>query len=79
MASIPNMRTAKLTRIDPIFFLLSFLEKSRNATPITASTGEKELGFNNLMKKLSLWIPERLKIQAVIVVPILAPKIIPTA
>ena len=44
-----------------------------------ARTGEKLAGFRNCIKKLSLSIPDKLKIQDVIVVPILAPMMIPMA
>ena len=47
--------------------------------PITARTGEKFDGFKNCIQKLSLSIPDKLKIHDVIVVPILAPMIIPIA
>ena len=48
-------------------------------TPISASIGEKEVGFNSCIKKLSLSIPVRLSIQEVTVVPIFAPMMTPTA
>ena len=51
----------------------------RSTIPISARIGAKELGLRRLIKKLLLSIPARLKIQAVTVVPILAPIIIPTA
>ena len=44
-----------------------------------ARIGEKDVGLNKRIIKLSLWIPVRLKIQEVTVVPILAPMITPTA
>ena len=79
IVSIPNIRTAKPTRIVPIsFFLSSFTNRSR-ITPINASTGEKEDGFSRLTKKLPLSIPARLSSQDVTVVPILAPMMTPTA
>ena len=39
--------------------------------------GEKDSGFNNLTKKFELSIPDKLKIQAVTVVPMLEPIITP--
>ena len=48
-------------------------------TPISARIGENELGFNNFTKKFELSIPARLRIHAVIVVPIFAPIMKPTA
>ena len=41
--------------------------------------GEKEVGFKNFINILLLSSPLKLKIQEVMVVPILAPMIIPTA
>ena len=48
-------------------------------TPIRANTGEKDEGFNSFRKKFPPSIPARLKIQLVMVVPILAPMMIPIA
>ena len=47
-------------------------------TPIRARTGVNEDGFKSLIKKLSPLSPVRLNIQAVTVVPTLAPIITPT-
>ena len=47
--------------------------------PTAANTGEKEEGFKICRKKLLLSMPDRLRIQEVMVVPMLAPMIIPTA
>ena len=79
MVSIPVISTAKPMRIWAISRFLSFLEDMRMMTPISASTGEKEVGFNSLIKKLPPWMPARLKIQLVMVVPMLAPIIMPIA
>ncbi len=79
MVSIPIISMAKPAIMEPISFLLSFLEKEIRLTPIMASTGEKEDGFKSCTKKLPLSMPERLKSHAVIVVPTLAPIITLTA
>ena len=60
------------------FFLLSFVSIIIKI-PINAKIGANEDGFKSCIKKFSLSIPVRLKIQEVIVVPTLAPMIIPTA
>ena len=44
-------------------------------TPIKASTGVKEVGLSSCTKKFPLSKPVRLRIQAVTVVPTLAPMI----
>ena len=44
-------------------------------TPTSASRGEKFSGLSMARNRLSLWMPVRLKSQAVRVVPMLAPKI----
>ena len=77
--SIPNISTAKPSIIVPMSFLRELFVNVSNIIPTIARIGEKELGFNRLIKKLLLSIPVRLKIQDVIVVPILAPIMIPTA
>ena len=77
--SIPNISTAKPSMIVPMSFLRELFVKVSKIIPIIARIGEKELGFSRLIKKLLLSIPVRLKIQDVIVVPILAPIMIPTA
>ena len=47
------------------------------AIPIRARTGVKEVGFKSCINILSLEIPPRLRIHEVMVVPILAPIIMP--
>ena len=51
----------------------------KKAEVVFALEGEKEVGFNIFIKILVLSMPLKLKIHDVIVVPILAPIIIPTA
>ena len=77
--SMPNINTANPRRIVPISFLRELLVKVRRIIPTIASTGEKDLGFKRLIKKLLLSIPVRLKSQEVTVVPIFAPIMMPTA
>ena len=74
---MPVINIANPIKIVPISFFFSFLENIIRITPITAKTGENEDGFNNWIKKLSLSIPDKLKIQDVIVVPTFAPIMIP--
>ena len=78
MRSIPYMRMANPTRPLPRSFLFSRFDTMIRIIPINASNGEKESGFSILIKILSLEIPIRLMIQAVIVVPIFEPMITPT-
>lgn len=54
------------------------MENRIRTTPISASIGENDVGLKSRIIKLSLWIPVRLKIHEVTVVPILAPMMIPT-
>ena len=58
-----------------MLFFRSLLESMTIKMPMRAIIGEKFSGFSILIQILSLWMPERLKIQEVSVVPILAPKI----
>ena len=70
---IPESEMENLTRqMDGI---VEFANKI-SETPITARIGEKLVGFNILIKKESPSTPDKLKIQAVIVVPMLEPMII---
>ena len=73
MVSMPNISTAKPSRIMPTSFFLSLLAIMVSPTPMSASTGVKEVGFKSWTKKFPLSSPVRLKIQAVTVVPTLAP------
>ena len=77
MASMPNMRVAKPSRIMPVSFFLSFLRKRYRTIPITARIGVKVEGLNICTSRLLPSMPERLKIHAVTVVPILAPMMTP--
>ena len=78
--SIPVIRTMKPRRTAPRFFFCSFFFKNIvNTIPITARIGAKEDGFNIFIIKLPPSSPVKLSNQAVIVVPTLAPMIIPTA
>ena len=47
---------------------MSFFRNTSITTPITARIGENDVGFNILIKKLSLSIPVRLNIHEVMVV-----------
>ena len=80
IVSIPNMSTAKPNRMLPIVF---FLEPSfpviMQIIPIAARTGENELGLSSLINTFPLLIPVSDRIHDVIVVPMLAPIIMPTA
>ena len=58
---------------------MSFFRNTSITTPITARIGENDVGFNILINKLSLSIPARLNIHEVMVVPMLAPIIMPIA
>ena len=59
----------------PVSRRLPLLPVIRKITPIRASTGVKEVGLSSCTKRLPLSMPVRLKIQAVTVVPTLAPMI----
>ena len=78
IVSIPNIKIANPSKISPISFFLS-LPDIYIIIPISARTGEKEDGFNMLIRKLELSIPVRLKSHEVIVVPMFAPMMIPIA
>ena len=79
MVSIPNISTENPIIMVAAFLYLSFLENNKKPTPIMARTGEKDVGFNNCMKKLSLSIPVSPSNHEVMVVPILAPMMTPMA
>ena len=80
IVSIPNISTAKPSKIFPAsFFLDSSLLVITRIIPIAARMGEKEEGFNIARNKLLPLIPVKDKIQDVMVVPILAPIMTPTA
>ena len=76
---IPNIRIANPVSSVPTVRFLSLLAIINRNTPIIARIGEKEEGFSILINTLELSIPVRLRIHEVIVVPTLAPMMIPTA
>ena len=78
MSCIPYISTAKPAMMIPTSLRFSFLLPIIIITPISAMTGEKFSGFNIEMNRLSLSIPERLRIHAVRVVPMLEPMMTPT-
>ena len=73
MKERPINRILKPTRISPIFFFFSDFVKSTRNAPIPKSSGAKNSGFITLPHSLMETI------HAVMVVPILAPMITPTA
>ena len=75
---IPNINTEKPIRIVPIFFLLFVFAAIIIITPTKARIGVKDSGFKSLRNIFDASSPVKLKIQAVIVVPTLAPIITPT-
>ena len=77
MVSIPNIKVAKPSRMVPTSFCLEDLENIIITVPISARMGVKEVGLNSCMNRLSLEMPPRERIQAVTVVPMLAPMITP--
>ena len=79
IAFIPNISTANPSKMLPTSLCLSFFDDIIRSRPMIARIGENEVGFSIWIKKLLLWIPERLRIHDVIVVPTLAPIMIPTA
>ncbi len=76
---IPNIKMENPNKMPPVDFFRSDLPDINRMTPVIARTGEKVSGFNSIKKKLSLSSPERLRSQEVMVVPILAPMMMPTA
>ena len=79
MAPIPESIMENPTRISPASFFFSFFTKNSQITPTAARTGAKAEGLHIRIQKLLPSRPQRLKIQAVTVVPTLAPIIIPAA
>ena len=79
MVSIPVMRTAKPIMMFPAFLVRSVFPAKRISTPIIASSGAKELGFSMFIKKPVPLTDTSDSSQEVIVVPMLAPIITPTA
>ena len=74
MTTIPYIRMVKPTSTVPMLFFLSLLQTIIMTTPMMARMGEKFSGLSIFSQTLPLWMPERERIQAVRVVPILAPK-----
>ena len=74
---IPAISTAKPMQMLPASFFLLLRENIISKIPIRAMIGDRLEGFSRLMTGFSLLISERLKIQAVTVVPILEPIITP--
>ena len=79
IVSMPNISTAKPSITVATLFGLSFLENIRIPTATIARIGEKEVGLHICTKNEELSIPVMPRIHAVIVVPILAPMMMPTA
>ncbi len=79
MVSMPIIRMANPSRIVAIFLRLSLWENNKIPTPTMASTGEKEVGLHRRTRKEELSIPAAPRIQEVMVVPILAPMMMPAA
>ena len=79
IVSIPNISIAKPIRIVPISFFLLDFDIIIKKMPIIASIGVKDVGLSSCMKMLSPCIPVSDNSHDVIVVPILAPIITPTA
>ena len=80
IVSIPNIRIAKPSRILPIsFFFDSPLLTITRTIPIAASIGENEEGFRSFSQIVLPSIPVSESIHEVMVVPMLAPIMIPTA
>ena len=79
IVSIPVIKIAKPIMMVPASFFFSFLENMIKQTPMSARTGENDVGFNSCTKKFPLSIPVRLKSQDVTVVPMFAPMMTPAA
>ncbi len=75
MVSIPNISVANPRKIVPVSFFFLVFPNISMAVPTRARTGVKDVGFKSCINRLSLEIPPRLRIQAVTVVPTLAPMI----
>ena len=79
MVFMPNIRMENPSKILPAFFFFSVLPAIRRTMPAIARTGEKVSGLKSVRMVCPSSIPARLKSHDVIVVPILAPIIMPTA
>ena len=80
IVSIPNMRMAKPIRISPMscFFSLSLLDRMR-MIPMPASSGENEDGLSSLKNRVLPSMPVSYSSHEVMVVPMFAPMMTPTA
>ena len=79
MVSIPNISTAKPSSAAPMVFRRSRLPNIYRQAPKTPRTGVKVLGFSSWIYQASPSSPVKLRIQAVMVVPMLAPIMSPMA
>jgi hypothetical protein len=72
---MPNINIENPNKKVPTDFLLDRFPREviNIITPINANIGEKDSGFKSLKKKFVLWIPDKLNIHAVSVVPTLEP------
>ena len=75
---MPIMRTAKLVMIPPTSRVRCFRAIISMNTPMMPMIGEKFAGRRSCRNRLSLWMPVVDRSQAVMVVPMLAPRITPT-
>ena len=79
IVSMPNISVAKPSRIIPVSLRLLFFAVMKKMMPTKARIGVNAEGFRRLTKKVWLSMPARLRIQAVTVVPMLAPMMTLTA
>ena len=75
---IPIRRIPNERRMAPTFLCLSFLLVISIMSPMSPITGAKFSGLNSWSSSASLCIPDSDRSHAVIVVPILAPRMTPT-
>ena len=77
MKVMPYINTAKPRNIVPRSFCFSFLDTILMTTPAKARIGVKNFGLStDMIEKLLLSMPVRVRIQPVIVVPTLVPRMI---
>ena len=74
IASMPYIKTAKPSRIEPVSFCRS-LPAMMRTMPTSARTGVNDEGLSSWMKRLDPSRPAKLKSHAVTVVPTFAPMI----
>ena len=77
MSSMPYIKTAKPSSASPVFCFFEVLHARSMTAPMSARTGVKDVGFKRRSSVESLLMPERLKIQAVSVVPMFEPMMTP--